>query len=45
MREGRSTQEACDQVIKAVLEQNGQWFEIAAIALDTKVSEKEFLHV
>ena len=38
MREGMSAQEACDVVIKRILKWNCHWFEIAAIALDIKVS-------
>lgn len=38
MREGLSAQEASDIVVERMLRQNGQWFEVAVIALDIKVS-------
>ena len=38
MREGLTAQEASDIVVERMLRQNGQWFEVAVIALDIKVS-------
>ena len=38
MREGLTVQEASDIVVERMLSQNGQWFEVAVIALDIKVS-------
>lgn len=38
MSEGMTAQEACDVAVNRMLKQNGQWFEVAVIALDVKVS-------
>ena len=38
MREGRAVQEACNIAVERMLKQNGQWFEVAVIALDINVS-------
>ena len=38
MREGMKAQEACDLTVDRMLRQTGQQFEVAVIALDTKVS-------
>lgn len=40
MREGLAVQEACDVAVKRMLRQNGRWFEVAVIALDTKVGHR-----
>ena len=38
MHEGMKAQEACNTVVERMLRQSGQQFEVAVIALDTKVS-------
>ena len=38
MREGKKAQEACNIAVEQMLSQSGQQFEVAVIALDTKVS-------
>ena len=38
MREGQTPQQACDSIVSTMKERSGKWFEVAVIALDTKVS-------
>ena len=38
MREGQTPQQACDSIVSNMKERSGKWFEVAFIALDTKVS-------
>ena len=38
MREGQTPQQACDSIVSTMKERSGKWFEVAIIALDTKVS-------
>ena len=40
MREGMKAQDACNIVVEQMLRQSGQQFEVAVIALDTKVSTR-----
>ena len=37
MKDGRSPQEACEDVIRGMKEHNEHWFEVGVIALDIKV--------
>ena len=37
MREGKPPMEACESVVKSMREKNGEWFEVAVIALNPKV--------
>ena len=36
---GRTPQEACEHVVKTMIDRNGGWFEVALIALDVQVCE------
>ena len=38
MREGQTPKQACDSIVSNMKERSGNWFEVAVIALDTKVS-------
>ena len=38
MWEGQTRQQACDSIVSMMKERSRKWFEVAVIALDTKVS-------
>lgn len=37
MKKGDSPQEACERVVKDMVDQSNKWFEVGVIALDPKV--------
>ena len=37
MREGYTPQQACESTVRTMKERSDEWFEVAVIALDTKV--------